>query len=234
MCGRITQHRDRIEYLRAIGWNVDDFGRLPDGREPSWNVAPGTQPWILHRLDSDRPGIATVHWGYRPSWAAGKGLPLAINARLEKGHTGAFFRPLWRSGRILVPTDGYFEWTGPAGRKTPWFIHAGDGQPKFFAALTDWRPDAEIRPDGGFAILTTAAAGDLAAIHDRRPVAFAPAEAELWLDRATPPELAEQLARTAALPPEAFAWHRVSTTVNKAGNHGPHLVAPIAEDDANG
>ena len=81
MCGRITQHRKKLAYLTEIGWDVDPFGNVFDDHEPNWNLPPGTEPWLMHRLGDEQPHIDAVKWGYRPSWAADKGIPIAINAR---------------------------------------------------------------------------------------------------------------------------------------------------------
>ena len=129
MCGRITQHRKKLAYLTEIGWHVDPFGNVFDDHEPNWNVPPGTEPWLMHRLGDEQAHIDAVKWGYRPSWAADKGIPIAINARLEKAATGAFFRPLWKSGRCIVPADGWYEWLGEPRHKQPWYIRLKTDRP---------------------------------------------------------------------------------------------------------
>lgn len=227
MCGRITQHRNQIAYAREMGWQADEFGRR-DGRHTSaWNVAPGSAPWLMHRFDDERAHIDAVNWGYRPSWAAEKKIPMAINARIEKAATGPYFRPLWKKGRAIVPADGWYEWTGEKGRKQPWYIRRRDDRPLFLAAITGYRPDKEPGGNTGFVIVTAAADGGLIDVHDRRPVVFAPEDAALWMDNSLPPEQAEQLARAMALPPDAFDWYRVGTDVNRVGNNGPHLIEPV-------
>ncbi|RJF97355.1 SOS response-associated peptidase [Noviherbaspirillum saxi] len=231
MCGRITQHQSQVAYAREMGWNVDDFGRLGTDRGPSWNVAPGTHPWLMHRFGDDREHIDPVSWGYRPSWAAEKKIPLAINARLEKAATGPYFRPLWKSGRAIVPADGWYEWTGEKGHKQPWYIRLKKDRPMFLAAITGYRPDKEPGENTGFVIVTAAAEGGLVDVHDRRPVVFSAEDAEMWMDHSLPPDQAEQLARAMALPPETFEWYRVSTDVNRVGNNDPHLILPIGDDD---
>ncbi|WP_151632051.1 SOS response-associated peptidase [Noviherbaspirillum aerium] len=232
MCGRITQHRDQLAYAREMGWQADDFGRQEGRRAPSWNVAPGTSPWLMHRFEDDREHMDTVSWGYRPSWAAEKKIPIAINARIEKAATGPYFRPLWKKGRAIVPADGWYEWTGEKGRKQPWYIRRKDDRPMFLAAITGYRADKEPGENTGFVIVTAAADGGLIDVHDRRPVVFSPEDAALWMDNSLPSEQAEHLARAMALPPEAFDWYRVSTDVNRVGNNSAHLIEPIAAQDA--
>jgi putative SOS response-associated peptidase YedK len=227
MCGRITQHRGQVAYLREIGWDVDDFGSVAADRAPNWNVPPGTQPWLMHRIGDDQAHIDLVNWGYRPSWAADRGIPIAINARIEKAATGAFFRGLWKSGRSIVPADGWYEWTGEKGRKQPWYIRLKTDKPMFLAAITNYRPDKEPAEGTGFVIVTAAAEAGLVDVHDRRPVVLAPEDARLWMDNDLPAEQAEQLARSMSLPPDAFEWYKVSADVNNARNNDEHLIEPI-------
>jgi putative SOS response-associated peptidase YedK len=84
-----------------------------------------------------------VNWGYRPSLAAERGIPIAINARIEKAATLAFFRGLWKSCRSIVPADGWYEWTGEKGHKQPWYLRLKTDKPMFLAAITNYRPDKE-------------------------------------------------------------------------------------------
>jgi putative SOS response-associated peptidase YedK len=210
-----------------MGWDIDPFGRpLEDGHPPNWNVPPGTAPWLMHRIGSDRNQIDSVNWGYRPGWAAEKGIPIAINARLEKA-TSPFFRPLWKSGRAVVPADGWYEWTGEKGHKQPWYIRLKSDRPMFLAAITSYRPDKEPGEGTGFVIVTASAEGGMVDVHDRRPVVFAAEDAALWMDNDLPADQAEQLARSVALPPDSFEWYEVSKEVNKVGNNIETLIQPV-------
>jgi putative SOS response-associated peptidase YedK len=232
MCGRITQYRNKAAYADAIGWNGKAFAARTGDPPPNWNVAPGTAPLLMHRFDTDdeQGEIECVHWGYRPSWAEDKSIPQAINARLEKAATGAFFRALWKSGRAIVPADGWYEWTGEPRHKQPWYIRLGTGQPMFLAAITNYRPGKEVRDGTGFVIVTASADSGLLDVHDRRPVVFTAEDALLWMDNSLPAEQAEQLARMVSLPADAFAWHKVSKDVNRAGTNAPRLIDAIGDE----
>ncbi|HYD82346.1 MAG TPA: SOS response-associated peptidase [Paucimonas sp.] len=225
MCGRITQYLSSDVY--ASYFEPDLSVLAAQGGAPNWNVAPGTRPLLMHRFAGDTLEIERVRWGYRPSWAADKGLPVAINARIEKAATGAFFRPLWRSGRAIVPANGWYEWTGEPRHKQPWYIHLKSGAPMFLAAITNHRPGKEEHEGTGFVLVTAAADGGMVDIHDRRPVVLAPEDAALWMDNSLPSEQAEHLARALSLAPEAFAWHPVGKEVNKVGNNHPGLIDAI-------
>lgn len=230
MCGRITQIRSYIAYAREMGWDVDDFGRPVGDHPANWNIPPGTSPYMMHTFDDGRGRIDAVHWGYRPNWAVEKGLPPAINARIEKAATGAFFRPLWKSGRAIVPGDGWYEWLGEKGSKQPWYIKLKGDHPIFMAALTNFRPGREDQEGVGFVIVTTDAEGGMVDVHDRRPVVFSREDAALWMDNSLAPAQAEQLARSVSLPSDAFEWFEVGKEVNRAGNNGPHLIEPLNRD----
>jgi putative SOS response-associated peptidase YedK len=227
MCGRITQHRSALAYAEEMGWEADAFGRFTGARPPNWNVPPGSTPWLMHRFGDDAEHMDMVHWGYRPSWAAEKGLSKAINARIEKAATGSFFRPLWKSGRSIVPADGWYEWTGEKGHKQPWYIRLASGRPMFLAAITNYRPNMDSTEGTGFVIVTAAAEAGLVDVHDRRPVVLAPEDAELWMDNSLSAEQAEDLARNHSLPPEAFEWYSVSKDVNKVGHNDAHFIEPL-------
>lgn len=226
MCGRISQRRTPEDYVRALGWNSADG--LDLGTGPAYNIPPGTTPLLMHRLPEGGHHVDRLHWGYRPPWAAERGIPLAINARLEKAASGRFFSPLWRAGRVIVPADGWYEWTGNPGHKQAWYIRLVDDGPMFLAGLASFHGGRQAGPgSSGFAIVTAAADAGMVDVHDRRPVVFSASDAQLWLDPSLSVEHAQQLARNMSQPSEAFRWHAVSKRVNKAGNEGPDLIEPI-------
>lgn len=227
MCGRIAQYRSKFDYATELGWDGSAFPEEGEDFYPNWNVPPGSYPWLMHRFDDGHAHIDKVHWGYRPTWAVEKGLPMAINARIEKAASGAFFRHLWRSGRAIVPADGWYEWTGAPRHKQPWYIRLKTDRPMFLAALTNFRPGKELHEGSGFVIITATAEGGMVDVHDRRPVVFSADDAQLWLDAALPVEQAEHLARSMTLPTETFEWYKVSKDASRVGNNNPHLIEPV-------
>jgi putative SOS response-associated peptidase YedK len=68
-------------------------------------------------------------------------------------------------------------------------------------------------------------------IHDRRPVVMNAEDAALWMSPALSPQQAVELARHAAVPADAFEWHKVSKKVNNASADGPQIVLPIGDDE---
>jgi putative SOS response-associated peptidase YedK len=166
-----------------------------------------------------------------PGWVKDpRGFTLLINARSETVLEKPAFKNAVRRRRGLIPADGYYEWKAEGGRKQPFFIHRADGAPLGFAALFEtW-----LGPNGEeldtVAIVTAAASEDLAALHDRVPVTISPRDFERWLDcRSDEVDAVLPLMR----PPRSgeFAWHPVSTRVNRVANDDEQLLLPISAEE---
>lgn len=233
MCGRFALLHPREALERLFGTvEVEPF-------PPRYNIAP-TQPVLVTRRierseGSNLPNREAVlmRWGLLPSWVKDtKDFPLLINARSESAATKASFRAAMRHRRCIIPASGFYEWyrDKPSGRSQAWWIRPADGGPVGFAGLHEtW-----IGPDGSeidtCAILTTAARGELAAIHHRVPVALEPDDYERWLDcrRFAPADVADLMTPSAQAMFEAIA---VSDRVNKVANSDPDLLAPVEPRD---
>jgi putative SOS response-associated peptidase YedK len=223
MCGRFDQSQTAKNYASVFGWTDAVYDSQAT---PAWNVSPGTYRPVMHIQDGERR-VDDVFWSYRARWAEGK-VPVCINARLEK-LANRYWQRLLKSGRAVVAAEGWYEWTGEKGRKQPWHIHRKDRQPLYMLALANFGPFAENPAEAGFVLVTDAAAQGMLDIHDRKPVVLDAADAALWLDPALSPEQALQLARSTALPPDAFDWFKVSPAVNRAANDGPQIVLPLED-----
>jgi putative SOS response-associated peptidase YedK len=80
------------------------------------------------------------------------------------------------------------------------------------------------------AIVTAPASRDLAALHHRVPVTIAPEEFERWLDgRVFDADDVMPLLRGPA--EGEFAWHEISTRVNRVVNDDAQLVLPITDEE---
>ncbi|MEO6959771.1 MAG: SOS response-associated peptidase [Burkholderiaceae bacterium] len=226
MCGRITQTRSIMAYARSVGWTEQDLReRDISGYTASYNASPGVPHLILRDIDG-QPTAELVMWHFLSAWAKEKGLAPAINAKREK-LLGGYYRPMMKTGRVIVPAEGWYEWTGKAGSKQPWYIRAKNDGPLFLAALTNHHPDRPDPEGAGFVIVTDDAAGGMVDVHARRPVVLNADEARLWMDLATPFDQAEQIARTSELSEEYFEWYQVSSEVNRPGREGSRLIEPI-------
>jgi putative SOS response-associated peptidase YedK len=81
------------------------------------------------------------------------------------------------------------------------------------------------------AIVTTAAHGGLATLHQRVPVAIAPADHARWLDGDTA-DAREAMPLLRAPEDGEFVWHEVSTRVNRVANDDEQLILPISAEQA--
>lgn len=222
MCGRIRQAREPVDYIESMNWNPHDLGKLADGLK--YNVPPGTRPLVMHRLGNGSDQIDRLFWGYKPEWY--KRQPV-INARLD-----AILKksPMWRgllNRRVLVPADGWFEWTGEVGDKQPWYIHGKDGAPIYIATITAWQPEKDVDVAHGFAIVTDDSAGGMIDIHDRRPVVLTPEAAREWTSPDTVVEAALELLSTAR-PETTFQWHPVTRQMSNVKYQAPNTNHPTA------
>ena len=172
-----------------------------------------------------------MRWGLVPAWVKdARKFTLLINARSETVLEKPAFKNAMKRRRVLVPADGYYEWQDKDGRKRPFFIHRRDGRPVGFAALAETWMGPNGEEFDSVAIVTTAASPDLAALHHRVPVTIAPDDFERWLDGRT--NDADDVMTLLKAPGEGeFAWHEVSTRVNRVVNDDEQLVLPITDEE---
>jgi putative SOS response-associated peptidase YedK len=205
-----------------------NYGETPNF-PARFNVAP-TQPVPVVLLSHGGRNFNLMRWGLMPAWVKDpRKFALVINARSETVQHKPAFKNALKRRRCLLPADGYYEWQEVSGRKRPFFIHRPDHEPIAFAGLAEtW-----LGPNGEevdtVAIVTTAAAPEMAALHHRVPVTIAPEDFERWLDCAA---FDVDAAMALLLPPKqgTFEWHEVSTEVNSVANDGPQLTLPLSEE----
>lgn len=232
MCGRFAQFLTTAQYLEQLGSDLEFVGGVDIAPLARYNIGPGTRVLMLNQRD-DTLHLDAVRWGYQPQWAREAHRPAMINARVETAATSRMFKPLWKHGRGLIMADGWYEWKkdqDDAKRKQPYFIYHREQHPIFFAAISRFHPD-RFEPDDedGFVIVTASADAGLLDIHDRRPLVMTREASQEWLDPATAPERAEELAKHHALDAKVFAWHPVTTAVGSTKNDGAALIEPIAQ-----
>ncbi|TVP45543.1 MAG: SOS response-associated peptidase [Gemmatimonadales bacterium] len=189
MCGRYTLTVDQEALSAALGVEV----LLSEHPSPRYNVAPTQEAPVL--VGGPVGGeVRRLRWGLVPSWAdePSKGARL-INARSETVATKPSFREAFRSGRCLVPADGFYEWVtaqrdGPgAAGKIPWWIHAPDRRVLTLAGLhARWAPAGGGPALETFTILTCDAVGEIARLHDRMPVVVPSELRGVWMQGGGP------------------------------------------------
>jgi putative SOS response-associated peptidase YedK len=180
MCGRFTLAGAAPAELR---------GRFPLGESVEirerFNVAPGDDILTVTTDKDGAPRGELLRWGLVPHWADDeKAGYKMINARLET----IAERPGFRDARhCLVIADGFYEWQQMPGRKQPCWVTRADGEPFAFAGLWTTRRREDGSQLRSCSIVTTAAFGSIAHIHDRMPMILTPSGEDPWLHSGEPP-----------------------------------------------
>ena len=182
MCGRYR--------AQTTGADVEKLWKVPpsEAAEAAMErreVRPTTQITVITSTD-DGPRMEAVRWGIQPAW--GKSPRPIINARDDKIATSRLWKGLatHASSRALIVCDGWYEWLRPeqpnAKAKAQPFLHVLDEGRLF--ALAGLIGDAAVKGEtmAAATIITTAAAGAAARIHDRMPVVLPDLDRQLaWL-----------------------------------------------------
>jgi len=244
MCGRYATTRTSAD-LSALFEALDETGRGPDpggGSDPgggpgpagplapSWNVAPTDPVPVVRVRSAGHRALVVARWGLVPAWAdSPKVGARMINARAETVATARAFARAFAGRRCLVPADGWYEWRVDAdGVKRAYYLTPRDGGVLALAGLWSvWRGTAGD-PLLTCAVVTTAAQGELAGVHDRMPLLLAPPRWEAWLRAAPEPDrlLAPPDAATLA----AVEIRPVGPKVGNVRNNGPELIEPVVPD----
>lgn len=225
MCGRYATTRGSGA-LTALFEAVDDTEGV---LAPDYNVAP-TDPVPIVRMSRGRGArvLSVARWGLTPPWAKRPGAAARmINARAETVATSSAYAACFARRRCLVPADGWYEWVRlsdtPRPARQPYFMTSTDGAPLVFAGL--WTVSEQAGQQRlSCTIVTTAATGALADVHDRMPLLLPERRWSSWLTGQPGPELLEPT-------PDGFVAgleiRPVGPDVGDVRNDGPHLVAPV-------
>jgi putative SOS response-associated peptidase YedK len=225
MCGRFARYslsRELERYFNAMPPSFDI--------QPSYNVAPTQEiPVIVQHEDARH--IRKRHWGLVPFWA--KDISIGsrmINARVETLSSKPAFKAALKHRRCLIPANGFFEWSGKAGSKQPYFICLPSGEPLAFAGLYEIWEDKEAPPEAGpyksCTIITMEASGSLRDIHNRIPLILKPEAFDEWLDPDNrEPAKIEELLRTKNV--KKLKSYPVSKLVNRVKNNSKACIEPL-------
>jgi putative SOS response-associated peptidase YedK len=194
---------------------------------PRYNIAP-TQPVAVVRLSREgERQFRLMRWGLLPSFVKDpKQFPTLINARAEEVLDKPSFRHAMRYRRCLVVADGFYEWTGPKGKRRPFLLRPREPQLIAFAGIYErWR-DQEGGETDTVAILTCPANRTVAALHDRMPVVLPFEHFAAWLDvKATPAETALALLQPAA--DDLFEAIEMHPKINDSKRDEPGIQEPL-------
>ncbi|MBN1337668.1 MAG: SOS response-associated peptidase [Deltaproteobacteria bacterium] len=215
MCGRFSLSVTPEALARFVAlFALPAFG-------PRYNIAP-LQAVGTIRLRAGKRTWQEVRWGI-PAPPGNRFPRPVINARAETLLSSPFFRTAVRSGRCLVPADGFYEWRAEGRRRVPVLFRRPGGEPFAIAALADRRPEGEATVEA-CALVTCAPNAVVAPIHDRMPAILDPDAFETWLDPGVPSAVAARLLGPA--PDALLAPFPVSSRVNDAHHEGADLWIP--------
>lgn len=232
MCGRIVQVMPPDEVAKAMDAVLEPS--LTAGGEwvPRWNLPPSEMALIVV---PEGPGrrLERALWGL-PGGPEGRPL---FNARAETVDRLASFRGAFRTGRVVVPVDAFYEWenpehlaargqtTAPAGRRQPWAFLPKTGSLLAFAAISLPGVSRDGEPVRAFSLITTEANEVVGMVHDRMPAMVFGDDIGRWIDPETP---REELFRLMGPAPDAnLSARRVSTAVSNARNEGAGLLDEV-------
>jgi putative SOS response-associated peptidase YedK len=230
MCGRYVAKRGLDDL--AAEFEAEDA--LGEALRPDYNIAPTdlVPVVVLRHRSGDRDGplvrqLRAAKWGLVPSWAQDtRRAAKLINARAETVTELPAFRSAVRRRRCLVPADGWYEWAprpDSPGRQPTYLTPAGGDVVAFAGRFEIWGPDRLLTSS----IVTTAALGQLTAVHHRMPLMLPRSSWAAWLDPGRE-DVAELLVPDPGLV-EAMELRPVGPAVGTVANDGPGLIERAGE-----
>ena len=220
MCGRFVRYSSVHEIVKEFDAEEPGFD-LPQG----YNIAPSQNIAII--LNDMKKRLLVCKWGYIPSWSKDRAVGnRMINARAESIADKPSFRNAFKSGRILVPADGFYEWQKKGKDRFPLFIRLKSGKPFGFAGLVSFWTSPEGNQICTCTIVTTRANTLLEPVHDRMPVIIQKEDEDFWLN----PLNQDRESITSLLKPydsSQMEYFPVSTLVNSPANNSSDCIKPV-------
>lgn len=196
-----------------------------------YNIAPTQPVAVIRQSLKGMAEFTLVRWGLIPNWVRDpREFATLINARAESAAEKPSFRGSLRHRRCLVPTNGFYEWTGRVGHKVPHLIRRPGAELMAFAGLWEHWLGADGSELETMAILTVDANPTVAAVHDRMPVTIAPEDFDRWLDcRSGSAEgIGDLMVAEAA---DRLEILTIDPKVSNSRNEGPELWTPVPPAD---
>ncbi|WP_394777888.1 SOS response-associated peptidase family protein [Undibacterium sp.] len=143
-------------------------------------AAPGARHWLLQMIDAKHLAAVNVKWCWQSGVDRDKGEEASITANRSQLQD-RFYAGLMRSGRVVVPADGWFDSSLHEGFK-PALNCKRSGQAMFLPALSNHVFGDPNSDRDGFVIIVSAP-GKLKGSESERPVVLNRAEALTWMSR---------------------------------------------------
>ena len=186
MCNRYRRKKNFADYREEFSQTKLPLVFPTPASAPNFlgneEIAP-TDPAPIFRLHNDR-GLEMVmaRWWFVPAnWNAPFNAfvkkAATFNARVETANSLPTFRAAFESRRCLIPTDGWFEFTGEGKKKDRWLISLTSGRGLMLAGLWSRFNDPEAGPTETFTMVMQPAFAQVSHIHHRAPI---PLPAENW------------------------------------------------------
>ena len=191
---------------------------------PNYNTAPTQVMPVVTMTEDGKRQIEMMKWGI-PRILGKDLVKELINTRADKAF-GGFWRKTVCNRRCLIPANGFYEWKGSAGNKTPFFIHPKQVKLFAFAGIWDtWRSEDghEIKV---YSIMTTEPNKEMRSIHNREPVMLHREDEASWIE----PSNNDQSTLERLLYPyedNGLEIYEVSRDVNVVRNNNNRLFLPL-------
>ncbi|MGG4145422.1 SOS response-associated peptidase [Paenibacillus algorifonticola] len=177
MCGRYTITSNIEEVVEVFSVRKTNYEYME-----RYNVAP-TQlvPGIINN-DGQRI-MEDFKWGLIPFWSKDSKIAYkTINARAEGIEKKPAFRHLLKRNRLLIPSDGFYEWRQEEGGKQPFRFQLKTKSVFAFAGLYDTWRNPEGEEVQSCTIITTTPNALVSDVHDRMPVILTGEAAASWIN----------------------------------------------------
>lgn len=231
MCGRVHVKRSLAEMVSKFSFADPAGAEGLENQFPRYNGAPRQMyPIIIvDEIARRSSAFAKARWGLIPRWMKDEtGGAQPINAKAETIKEKPMFRSAYRSGRALMPIDGFFEWKdvhGTGKNKQPYAIAMKSGAPFALAAIQEeWVHPATRETIRTFAVVTCEPNKMVADIHDRMPVIVKPEDYDRWLFDEDPADLMKPF------PAELMTMWKIGSKVGSPKNNTPDILDPIRDD----
>ena len=176
---------------------------------------------VITISDDGQRNLEMMKWGI-PRFLGKDTIKELINTRADKAF-GGFWKKTVSSRRCLIPANGFYEWKGSAGNKTPYFIHPKHEKLFAFAGIWDTWKSEDGHEVKVYSIMTTEPNKEMRSIHDRMPVILYPEDEASWLEpsKVTRDDI-EPLLRP--FEDNGLEIYEVSKDVNTVKNNDEHLI----------
>lgn len=219
MCGRYTLHKEIEEIEHFLGV-LEKYGEF----RPNYNVAPTHEMPVCFQDENGNRILDSMHWGF-VGWKPKPGSKgfFPINTREDALTT----KPMWTNAftqrRCIVPANGFYEWAGSKGNKTPHYMRPKDEDFFGFAGIYSELAPEDKAASRSYSIITTSPNKVMEKIHDRMPVILHPEEFNAWLNpgHEDPNYLMDFLK---PYPDDAMEEYIVSKACGNVRNNDPALI----------